>query len=43
MDWEVSEKVLAHTVKGVRGAYARSDLLGLRRPLMQSWSDYLAD
>ena len=39
---EVTEACLAHVVKGVEGAYARSDLLDLRRKLMDSWATYLA-
>ena len=39
---EVAEACLAHTVKGVEGAYARSDLLQLRRDLMESWAMYLS-
>ena len=39
---EVAEACLAHTVKGVEGAYARSDLLDLRRKLMERWAAYLA-
>ena len=38
---EVAEHCLAHTVRGVEGAYARSDLLERRRPVMQQWTDYL--
>ena len=30
------------SVKGVEGAYARSDLLDLRRELMERWAAYLA-
>ncbi len=40
---EVAEQALAHTVKGVEGAYARSDLLDLRRPIMEKWGRYLAN
>ena len=39
---EVAEACLAHVVKGVEGAYARSDLLDRRRKLMDRWSAYLA-
>ena len=42
MPREVAEACLAHTVKGVEGAYARSDLLDLRRKLMERWAGYLA-
>ena len=38
---EVAEAALAHTVKGVEGAYARSDLLERRRQLMEKWGHYL--
>ena len=38
---EVAEACLAHAVKGVEGAYARSDLLDLRRKLMDRWAAYL--
>jgi integrase len=37
---EVAERALAHVVRGVEGAYARSDLLERRRPLMQAWGDF---
>ena len=40
---EVAEASLAHaTANRVEAAYARSDLLGKRRALMQQWADYLA-
>lgn len=39
---EVAEQALAHVVPGIEGAYARSDLLEVRRPVMQAWADYLA-
>ena len=39
---EVVEACLAHVVKGVEGAYARSDLLDRRRKLMDRWAAYLA-
>jgi len=38
---ELAEAALAHTVKGVEGAYARSDLLERRRKLMEQWGHYL--
>ena len=38
---EVAEACLAHVVKGVEGAYARSDLLDRRRKLMDRWAAYL--
>ena len=38
---EVAEACLAHVVKGVEGAYARSDLLDRRRPVMDRWADYV--
>jgi integrase len=38
---EVVEKALAHTIKDkVEAAYARSDLLEKRRPLMQAWGEW---
>ena len=39
---EVAEACLAHVVRGVEGAYARSDLLERRRKLMDRWAAYLA-
>ena len=40
--WSVGEACLAHQVgNSTEAAYARSDLLEKRRPLMQAWSDYL--
>lgn len=38
---ELAEAALSHTVKGVEGAYARSDLLELRRPIMEQWGEYI--
>ena len=39
---EVAEMALAHvTYSGAEAAYARSDLLEQRRPLMQHWCDFL--
>ena len=40
---DVAEACLAHVVKGVEGAYARSDLLDRRRKLMERWAAYLAN
>ena len=40
---EVAEMCLAHTVRGVEGAYARSDLLDQRREVIQRWAVYLAN
>ncbi len=37
---EVAERALAHVVRGVEGAYARSDLLEKRRPLMAAWAEW---
>lgn len=37
-----AEAALAHTVKGVEGAHARSDLLERRRQLMERWGAHLA-
>ncbi len=39
---ELAEACLAHVVRGVEGAYARSDLLDRRRNLMERWAAYLA-
>jgi integrase len=40
---EVVEAALAHTIKDkVEAAYARSDLLEKRRPLMDAWSEHCA-
>ncbi len=38
---EVAEAALAHAVVGVEGAYFRTDLLALRRMLMDEWARYL--
>lgn len=38
---EVAEHALAHAVQGVELAYARSDLLELRRPVMEAWGQYI--
>ena len=38
---EVAEQALAHTVRGVEGAYARSDLFDLRQPVMEAWGEYI--
>lgn len=37
---EVAERALAHIVRGVEAAYARSDLLERRRPLMEAWGQF---
>ena len=39
---DVAEACLAHVVRGVEGAYARSDLLERRRKLMERWAAHLA-
>ena len=36
----MAERALAHVVHGVEGAYARSDLLEKRRPLMGAWAEW---
>ena len=41
VDRQVAEMALAHAVKGVEGAYQRSDLLERRRVVMQAWADYV--
>lgn len=38
---EVAEQALAHMVRGVEGAYARSHLLDLRQPVMEAWGKYI--
>ena len=38
---EIAEAALAHIVRGVEGAYARSDLLEARRPIMEKWAPTL--
>jgi integrase len=38
---EIAEAALAHVVKGVEGAYARSDHLERRRPVMERWGAFL--
>jgi integrase len=41
--FEVAEAALSHRVgSAVSRAYARSDMLDRRRPLMESWSRYVA-
>lgn len=40
VDREVAEAALAHVVKGVEGAYQRSDLFERRREVMERWADY---
>ena len=39
---EIAEAALAHTVRGVEGAYFRSDLFERRRGVMQVWADYIS-
>ncbi len=38
---DLAEMALGHAVRGVEGAYARSDMLQRRRALMQQWDDYI--
>ena len=38
---EVAEMSLGHAVRGVEGAYQRSDLLEQRREVMEQWGQYL--
>jgi len=38
---ELAEAALGHAVRGVEAAYARSDMLERRRPMMEEWADYL--
>ena len=39
--WEQGETALAHKIPGMAGPYMRSDLLELRRIVMQDYSDYI--
>ena len=39
---DLAEMALGHAVRGVEGAYARSDMLERRRPIMQDWANYIA-
>ena len=39
---DLAEQALAHAVRGVEAAYARSDMLERRRPLMEQWAEYLS-
>lgn len=39
---DLAEMALGHAVRGVEGAYARSDMLERRRTLMKQWNDYIA-
>ena len=39
---DAAEQALGHAVRGVEGAYRRTDLLDARRPVMQAWSDHLS-
>ncbi|MCY4423797.1 MAG: hypothetical protein OXC06_12090 [Acidimicrobiaceae bacterium] len=38
---DLAEMALGHAVRGVDGAYARSDVLERRRTLMQLWDEYI--
>ena len=38
---DLAEMALGHAVRGVEGAYARSDMIHRRRPLMQQWADHI--
>ena len=38
---EIAEAALAHTVRGIEGAYFRSDLFERRRQVMDDWADYI--
>ncbi len=40
-DRDIAEMALAHTVKGVEGAYQRSDMIDRRRELMAAWQSYV--
>ena len=36
---DLAEMCLGHAVKGIEGAYQRSDMLDRRRPLMKAWAE----
>lgn len=38
---DLAEMCLGHAVKGVEGAYQRSDMIDRRRPLMETWAQHL--
>ena len=38
---EIAEMCLGHSVAGVEGAYMRSDVLELRREVLERWSGYI--
>ncbi|MGO2133107.1 MAG: tyrosine-type recombinase/integrase [Halomonas sp.] len=38
---QIAEMALAHTVKGVEGAYRRGDLLAKRARLMDQWAEFI--
>ena len=40
---EIAEAALAHTVRGVEGAYFRSDLFEWRRGVMEDWTEYISE
>ena len=42
VDRELAEAALAHVVRGVEGAYFRSDLFERRRHAMEDWARYIA-
>ena len=42
IDKEVAEAALAHTVRGVAGAYQRSDVYDRRVEVMDRWAAYVA-
>ena len=39
---ELAEAAIAHIVGGVEGSYFRSDIIELRRPLMEAWAAHCA-
>lgn len=43
-DWALAETQLAHRLgNALQSAYARTDLLDRRRPMMQNWADYVTE
>ena len=39
---ELAELALGHTVKGIEGAYKRTDALEARRPVMEQWGEFIS-
>ena len=39
---ELAELAIGHTVKGIEGAYKRTDALEARRPVMEQWGEFIS-